>query len=141
MDSAITDLILEYTQEGYLYLYEEQPENMEKLHSYLSSQQLQGEVVLFRRTDWEPFLKAKEGDKIINNRVTSWSRDDMIVNDMYDGVDSVYLILENFDKTRGVDVSTISIYKDEHEILLTPSIFTIVTREEDIIWVRVENNI
>jgi len=135
------EIILEYTYEGYLYLYDEQADNMKLLHTYLSRMILQGEVVLFRQTDWAPLLNAKAGDAITVDRVSSWSRDDWIVGEMYDTIESVLLILESFDTVRGLDVSTISTYKDEHEILLTPSIFHVLRREGNTLWVRLEHNV
>lgn len=87
-------IISEYAYEGYLYMYDEQPDNMRQLEQFLSEQSLHVST-LYRRTDWSPILKAQTCDTLILNRVSSWSYNDIIPNAMYDGIASVMLILSD----------------------------------------------
>lgn len=131
--SNIRDVISEWTYEGHSYLYDEQPANMKVLEDYLSDQSTSIDTI-YRRTDWLPVLQAKIGDVIKLTRVTSWSYDRQIPDQMYEGVSSYLLILSNA-KVKGIDVVDISFYKEEDEIMLAPCTVLVDDKIEDTLYV------
>lgn len=130
----IKSTISEYTYNGYLYLYEEQPENMRDLENYLETQSIYIDIA-YRRTDYHPFLNAKAGDILKLTRVSSWSRNNVVPNEMYEGTTSVMLILENT-YVRGLDVTPISFFKNEEEILLAPCEIYVSSITDDVLTIK-----
>ena len=132
--------ILEWTNEGNEYLYEEQPERMTLLEQWLYDQELKIDEPIYRRTDWDPILRAQEGDVIKSTRVSSWSRNRMIPDAKYEGIKSVLLILEKT-TVKGVDVMEISSYFEEEEVLLAPANFFVEKREGNVLYVKYIHNV
>jgi len=82
LHDLLRDSLREYSQEGYQYMNEEQPENMQMIEDWLDNQQIFLDFNLYRRTDYEPYLSLQEGDTILLNRVTSWSSSEEIPDDI-----------------------------------------------------------
>lgn len=129
----IRKIISEWTYEGHSYLYDEQPDNMSVLEDYLDTITTHVDKI-YRRTDYHAILNAKVGDLISMNRVTSWSFNKDIPDAMYEGMESVLITIKN-DDVRGVDVTDISFYKEEEEILLAPCLLYVETRDLDVLKV------
>jgi hypothetical protein len=129
MDSSIKETIQEYAYEGYTYLYDEEPERMRELEVYLSKQKYHARV-LYRRTDYPPFLRLKEGDTFHSSRVSSWSETCVVPNAKYEGIESVLFVLYECD-VDGLDIQHISPYPEEREVLLAPCHFKVMDRRED----------
>jgi hypothetical protein len=123
------DLLQEWSEEGHLYLYDEQPEAMHRLETYLETQVSHYDL-LYRRTDWAPFMTAEVGDVVVNNRCSSWSQENLYINDMYDGVPSVLLVLENQDLP-AVEMAGISSWTIECEALIRVGAFEVLTKSVD----------
>lgn len=132
---AIKETILEWTNEGHEYLYQEQPERMKSLEHELSNQSLHLDFQLYRRTDWHPIMQAQTGNIIPLDRVSSWSYNVDIPNAKYEGIDSVLLILGP-GIVKGVDIADISSYKEEQEVMLAPAKFYVESRKGDILYVK-----
>jgi hypothetical protein len=132
MQNSIVEIILEWTQEGYLYLYEEQPNNMKQLEKYLGSLKEYAGII-YRRTDYK-ILEAKIGDILKIERVTSWSANSTIPDAMYEGVESVMLILDGW--IIGQCIADISFFKEEEEFMLAPCKLKVIDRQGDILYVQ-----
>ena len=130
----IRNIISEYTVEGYLYLYTEQPSNMKLLHGYLNNCIFDSNESIYRRTDLESILKANISDVIELERVSSWSYNTNTPNAMYEGIPSRILILRDT-RVHGLDVTPISFYKEEAEVLLAPCKLRITSIFQDIVEV------
>jgi hypothetical protein len=134
MNTNIRLTIEEYTNEGYEYLYDEQPSEMEALEKYLQQQKYFAREI-YRRTDYQPFMNCKKGDILNSNRVSSWSLSYDIPNSQYEGIDSIMFILHS-QNVNGLDISNISPYGEEKEILLTPCKLMVVDRDGDEVIVK-----
>lgn len=131
MDSNIHETILEWTNDGFEYLYEEQLPRMKQVERYLANERTYVDII-YRRTDWAPILNAQRGDLIQLTRVSSWSFSPDVPNQKYDGITSRLLILRTAE-VRGIDVSDISSFRSEKEVLLAPCSLFIEKIDHDVI--------
>lgn len=134
MMDTILETIQEWVNEGYEYLYQESPDRMKELETYLLKQNSQISI-LYRRTDWPPMLNAKSGDLVEMNRISSWSQSSRMPDQKYEGIPSVMLILRQ-SQIRGSDVSEFSPFKNEREFLLAPCHLFVEAKNGDILEVR-----
>lgn len=80
---------------------------------------------LYRATDNIDIIKANVSDVINLNKITSWSLDFNMSNEKYKGTDYRLLVISN-QTIKGIDISKISTFPDELEVLLAPcSLFVI----------------
>jgi hypothetical protein len=129
----IVETILEWTQEGNTYLYNEQPEAMAAVEGYLRTQEVDV-IYLYRRTDRPAIMSAEVGDVIDLDRATSWSWDAETTDDMYEEVESVQLILSDT-RVLGLDLMDISAFPEEEEVLLAPCQLVVTRRSGDELYV------
>lgn len=135
----IVSALLEWTNDGYEYLYDENPELMKKVEDFLIKKRTKISTI-YRRSDWIPILNANQGDLLELNRISSWSYDYDMPNQKYEGIDSRMLILNN-SIVKGMDIDDISPYKDEQEIILAPCLLFVEKKEGDILYVKTINKI
>ncbi len=131
----IKNTILEWTNEGHEYLYQEEPDRMKSLEQWLDHQPLYLNTPINRRTDWSSIMQAQPGDIITLNRVSSWSGNVEIPNAKYENIDSVLLILDR-GLIKGVEISNISSCPEEEEVMLAPARFSVKSRIGDVLYVK-----
>jgi hypothetical protein len=85
-------------------------------------------------------LNAKEGDLIHIERVSSWNFNQELPDAMYEGITSRLLILTNED-VKGIDVTDISFYKEEEEVLLAPCYLFVKRKISDALEVGYVNKV
>lgn len=85
-------------------------------------------------------MNSQIGDIISMNRVTSWTYDSEIADAVYDGVESVKLILRRAN-VRGLNIIDISSFPEEAEILLAPCDLYVQDRKGDLLEVSYVNNV
>ena len=131
----IIDTIEEWTEEGHQYLYEQNLERIKELEQFLKQQNINiDESGLYRRTDWDPLMKAKAGDIIDIVRLTSWSLNENLPDTVYQDCKSVKLIIEN-QTIAGIEVSIISAYPKEQEVMVSPCKIRVNERNDDFLKV------
>lgn len=134
LPESIYETILEWTNEGADYLYDEAPDRIAELDEYMRSQHLHVKA-LYRRTNYGPSMKAQVGDVIELPRISSWSRNIDMPDLKYEGIPSVKLILRDVD-VRGLDVASISPFPSEQEVLLAPLSLRVIKRDHDELLVK-----
>lgn len=128
-NTLFVDLIEEYCQEGYLYLYDDKPLEMERLDNYIKQQELYVDVI-HRGTDYYLWLNVEVGDIVNIKRVQSWTRDINIAEVIYEGVDHVILTIKD-EIVTCLDISNISYFKEEMEILLSSNKFKVIDKQDN----------
>lgn len=134
LPESIYETLLEWTNEGADYLYDEAPDRITELEEYLSSQRLNVEA-LYRRSNWKPLMQARPGEVLKLPRISSWSRNAEMPDLKYEGIPSVKLILRQAD-VPGLDVASISPFPNEQEVLLAPLSLRIISRNDDELLVQ-----
>ena len=134
-EKIITDAILEWTNEGHEYLYDEKPKLMGEVEKWLSTQTAEIDSI-YRRTSWPTIMSALPGEVLVVPCISSWSRNSEMPDQKYEGIDSVKLILSSEDPVRGFDVEKISPYHEEEEVLLAPCTLVVLSRKDDVLVVQ-----
>lgn len=132
MDPALRALIVEYCEEGYLYLYNEKPAEMAQLEQFLGNETYDVDI-LYRRTDYAPFLNLQIGDTLDSTRVSSWSLFEDMPNAKYEKIASVMLVISDT-QVHGRDIANISGFTEEEEVLLAPTRFRVVNRKGEYLY-------
>jgi len=135
----VKDLLLEYSHEGYTYMNEEQPEDMKIIIEWIKEQECYLDVPLYRRSDYASYLALKEGDVDLFDRVTSWSLDWDVPDEMYEGVESLKFILEPTNELiHAADLREYSFLGDaEAEFLFVPLIVKVTKRKDDLLYLEI----
>lgn len=119
-----------WTNEGYTYLYDAndkygKPKLMNELEDYMLTQAYDVDVI-YRSTDYQPFLDAQEGDVIVNDRVSSWSLDLDVARVVYEGTESVLLTIES-STIPALYLGGMSSFPEEYEVLVAPGRFQVLS--------------
>lgn len=133
LPESIRETLQIWTEEGPDYLYENEPNSIRELTQFLDGRSL-FVPELYRRTNYQPIMELRTGDSILVPRLTSWSRNPLMPDWKYEGIPSVKLVLRNT-TVKGLNVSDISLYHGEGEVILSPGKLVVKSRFGDILLV------